>query len=93
MSRVLALLAALIAALVVGCGGSAPPQRHLDDHGAKVNAETVSEPDPEVAADAASVRRITYQSRSGIDDSTTRVTGSVYVPRGAAQFSVKRSRV
>ena len=34
--------------------------------------------------DAASVRRVTYQSRSGVDDSTTHVTGSVYIPKGPA---------
>ena len=37
-----------------------------------------------VPADAASLQRVTYQSRSGVDDSTTHVTGSVYVPKGPA---------
>ncbi len=81
MSRVLALLAAMVAAVVAGCGGSAAPQRHLDEPGAIINAETVSQAVP---ADAASVQRVTYQSRSGVDDSSTHVTGSVYVPRGTA---------
>ncbi|HEY5150399.1 MAG TPA: hypothetical protein VIJ23_11355 [Mycobacterium sp.] len=44
MSRVLALLAAMVAAVVVGCGGSAAPQRQLDEPGATFSAETVSEP-------------------------------------------------
>ena len=88
MSRALALLAAVVAAGVVGCGGSTAPQSQPggpgDQHsgpGAIINSETVSEP---AVPDAASVRRVTYQSRSGVDDSTTHVTGSVYIPKGLA---------
>lgn len=78
MSRALALLAAIV---VVGCGGSATPQQHPDAAGAIISAETVSQAVP---AHATSVQRVTYQSRSGVDDSTTHVTGSVYVPKGPA---------
>lgn len=82
----LALLTVMIAAVVVGCGGSTPPPppQQWYESGAIVNAETVSAADPAQPADAASFRRITYVSRSGVDDSTTHVTGSVYLPRAAA---------
>ena len=39
---------------------------------------------PCIPASAASVRRITYVSRSAIYDTTTHVTGSVHVPTGTA---------
>ena len=84
MSRALALLAAVVAAALVGCGGSARTAPEPGHSGSILHAETLSAPDPAVPADAASVRRITYLSRSGVDDSTTQVTGSVYVPQGSA---------
>lgn len=80
--RVRALFAILGAACVVGCGGSAPHPAE-ESGGAIINAESVSESDQELPADASAARRITYVSRSGVDDSSTRVTGSVYIPRGA----------
>ncbi len=82
MSRALALLAAVVAVAVVGCGGaSAPNAQGPQASGGIIHSETVAE---SRTPDAASVRRITYLSRSGVDDSTTHVTGSVYVPKGAA---------
>ncbi len=82
LGRLLVLLAIMSAAAVAGCGGStAPPDRQAHGSGAIVSNETVSEGLP---AEAASAQRITYVSRSGIDDSTTHVTGSVYLPRTAA---------
>lgn len=75
-----ALIAVVVAAFVVSCGGSATPNRP-NESGAILNAETASGSMP---PDAASVQRITYLSRSGVDDSQTHVTGSVYIPRSAA---------
>ena len=76
----------MVVAVVVGCGGSTPPAAPQDVHesGGIVNAEAEPASGPALPADAASVRRITYISRSGVDDSNTHVTGSVYVPRGTA---------
>ena len=91
--RVLALLAIALAAVVVGCGRSTPPtqqqqqpndQAQVSGSGGIISAETLTGADPALPAGAASVQRITYVSRSGVDDSTTHVTGSVYVPTGAA---------
>ena len=75
------LIAFVAAALVAGCGGSAKPHR-ADESGAIVHVEAMSGPNVALPADAASGQRMTYVSRSGIDDSRTHVTGSVYVPRG-----------
>ena len=81
MAIVRALFAILVVACAASCGGAAPHQ--VDEPGAIISAEAVSVSDPALPADASSVRRITYVSRSGVDDSSTRVTGSVYVPRAA----------
>lgn len=83
MTRVRVLLAIVVAVLVAGCGGSATrqQQQQASANETLVHQETVS---GDLPADAAGVRRITYLSRSGIDDSTTHVTGSVYLPRTPA---------
>ena len=90
--RALSLVTIMLAALLAGCGGSTAPseQRPADpgqqqsyESGGILSQETVSAADPALPA-GASVRRITYVSRSAVDDSTTHVTGSVYVPAGAA---------
>ncbi|WP_231748762.1 alpha/beta hydrolase-fold protein [Mycobacterium sp. M26] len=82
MAGVRIVLAIVVAVLLAGCGGSAPkPPQQASDSGAILQQETVSGTVPAAAAEA---RRITYVSRSGVDDSTTHVTGSVYVPRSPA---------
>lgn len=83
MFRARILTALLTAVFVVSCGGGSTPQ-NATGSGPIIKAEKLSESDPGVPADAASVHRITYKSRSGVDDSNTYVTGSVYVPRSAA---------
>lgn len=86
MVRVRVLLAVIVAAVVAGCGGGSAPQQQQHDwsSGAIIKAENVSGPEAAVPADAASVQRFTYLSRSGVDDSNPYATGSVYVPRTAA---------
>ncbi|HOB50356.1 MAG TPA: alpha/beta hydrolase-fold protein [Mycobacterium sp.] len=87
VSRMVGLIAIFVIAAVAGCGGQTPsseqkaPEQKVYEAGGILSSETVSEGVP---AEADSVRRITYVSRSGIDDSMTHVTGSVYVPRTAA---------
>ncbi len=90
-NRALALLTIVLTAVLVGCGGSAPPaqqpgadpgEQQSYESGAIVSEQTVSGSDPAVPEGAESVRRITYMSRSAVDDSTTQVTGSVYLPAG-----------
>ncbi len=85
----MAVLAVVLTVALAGCGRSAPPPpspspQLPSDSGAIISAETVSAADPAFPASAASVRRITYVSRSAIYDTTTHVTGSVYVPTGTA---------
>ncbi|MGI9126464.1 MAG: alpha/beta hydrolase, partial [Mycobacterium sp.] len=79
MIRALLMLMVMVAA--VGCSSSSAPSQQPDAAGSILSEETVSGPVP---ADAAAVRRFTYVSRSAIDDSGTRVTGTVFVPRGDA---------
>lgn len=82
MAGVRIVLAIVVAVLLAGCGGSAPkPPQQASDSGSILHQETVSGTVPAAAAEA---RRITYVSRSGVDDSTTHVTGSVYIPRSPA---------
>ena len=78
------LIALLISVFVVSCGGSSTPQNATGGSGPLIKAEKLPESDPAVPAEAASAQRITYRSRSGVDDSNPYVTGSVYVPRSAA---------
>ncbi len=89
--RVLSLVTIVVAALVAGCGGSTPSKQEAPPSAQQDSAPTFesggilhAEPDPALPAGAASVQRITYVSRSAVDDSTTSVTGSVYLPAAAA---------
>ena len=77
--RPLIMLMVMVAA--VGCSGSSAPADQPTAAGSIISGEPVSGPVP---PDAASVRRFTYVSRSAIYDSSTRVTGTVFVPRGDA---------
>lgn len=77
MGLVRALLAGLIAVLLAGCGGGTSGPAHYYESGSVIHAETVSGSDPALPSDAASMQRITYVSRSGVDDSNPHVTGSV----------------
>lgn len=77
--------------LLAGCGGSTAPQQ---DSSSPAQEEPQQEPqqsyesgaivsarsDANLPAGASSVQRITYVSRSAVDDSTANVTGSVYLP-------------
>lgn len=79
------LIALIVAAVAVGCGGGgSAPSPGFVESGTVIHAETVSASDPALPVDASSARRITYVSRSGVDDSMPHVTGSVYIPRGEA---------
>lgn len=83
--RAVALFATVFAALAVGCGGSAPKsQQESPPQSYEAGAVISAQPDPAPPAGAASGQRITYVSRSAVDDSNLNVTGSVYVPVGAA---------
>lgn len=82
------ILAISFAAVIVGCGGSASPQhgseaQQSDWPGAVISTEDVPASDPALSAAAASIRRVTYVSKSGVTDAYTHVTASIYVPRGA----------
>ena len=81
-------LAIVVAAVVAGCSGSASPHQgsasqQSDWPGAVIGTEDVPDTDPALSAAAASIRRVTYVSKSGVTDAYTHVTASIYVPRGA----------
>ena len=81
----LASVAVVILVALLGCSRPTPaPTAPPDWPGAVLSAEEVPSPDAAGHPDAASVRRITYVSRSGIKDDYTHVTASIYVPAGSA---------
>lgn len=76
--------AVAVAAALGGCAGSsAPPSQQSLSVGAVVSSEEGPAPDGTPSAQAAAIRRMTYVSKSGVDDSYTRVTASIYSPAGA----------
>jgi S-formylglutathione hydrolase FrmB len=84
MGWVRILIAVVVAGVVGGCGGSpppAPPQSN-DWPGAVISADEVHGPDATRFSDAGAVRRVTYVSKSGVNDAYAHVTASIYVPQG-----------
>lgn len=81
MGRLRFLIVIVVAVLVGGCGGSSPPAKQADWPGAVISSEEVREPD---TTQAATVRRVTYVSKSGINEAYAHVTATTYVPRGTA---------
>jgi S-formylglutathione hydrolase FrmB len=86
VTRAAALLAALsmIVAILAACATSSDTTSGAPEPGAGTvvtDAATIALDRPLVAA-SSWTRVMTYRSRSGIDDSNTHVTGSVFVPRG-----------
>lgn len=81
MGFVRILLAGLIAAIIAGCGGGTGQPAHTGEASAIIHTDAVAESDPAFPPDAASMDRITYVSRSGVDDSNPHVTGVVYQPK------------
>ena len=70
-----------------GCGRGAPPSTSgttapAENYGDVIAADAVADIDPSLRLATAWIQRFTYLSRSGINDSTTRVTGMLLVPKG-----------
>lgn len=82
------ILAISFVAVIVGCAdphlrSTDPEAQQSDWPGAVISTEDVPASDPALSAAAASIRRVTYVSKSGVTDAYTHVTASIYVPRGA----------
>ena len=74
--------------VVAGCGStknttpSAPP-KPADAPGVIIGVEELSNLDPALRDAASWQKRVTYVSRSGVNDAYTHVTQSVFVPNGS----------
>jgi alpha-beta hydrolase superfamily lysophospholipase len=96
-TSVVALLAAFVMLAVMGCSSSLFASRsapHLAGEAASLaqpdqppgtilGADALAGVDMSVRSAAGWSQRITYISKSGVDDHPTRVTGSVFVPKGS----------
>lgn len=87
MTRVTALICVSLATAVTALAcGSPPPTiakaQHNEAPGAVVATDALPTIDGSIQPVAAWGKRIKYVSRSGINDSQTHVTGSLFVPRG-----------
>ncbi|WP_165774155.1 lipase family protein [Mycolicibacterium sphagni] len=89
MRRILAALSILMTVGVIGtaCAGrtshstteSAPPENYGD----VVTSDSATDLDPSLQSAVGWAQRFTYNSRSGVNDSTTHVTGILLVPKGS----------
>ena len=86
--RIIRTLAAILVVLTVaGCGHSASPSTStatepVENPGDVIAADAVRDIDPSLRSVTAWIQRFTYLSRSGINDSITRVTAMLMVPKG-----------
>jgi alpha-beta hydrolase superfamily lysophospholipase len=88
MVRTLTLIAVILVALA-GCSGphsepspTTTPNPKANEPGGVVADITLTNLDAPLRDAAASARVVTYTSRSGVDDSTTHVSASIFVPKG-----------
>src|SRR3954451_18525208 len=77
----------LVVLTMAGCGRSASPSASnpiepTENTGDFIAADAVPDIDPSLRSVSAWIQRFTYFSRSGINDSTARVTGMLLVPKG-----------
>jgi Secretory lipase len=86
MIRAAAMVSVIFAiALVSSCGSDAPagaPGVSYTDPGVIIVANDLQVADRSLLEVTSSAKRITYISRSAINEHTTHVTGSVFVPKG-----------
>ncbi len=91
MFRAAMAMAVLVVIVLTGagCGGgatSAPSQTPVpvERYGDVISNDGASDLDPSLQSVTAWAQHFTYASRSGIDDSTSHVTGALFVPKGEA---------
>ena len=75
------LVAMIVVALVGSCAKPVPPAQPDDFPGAVIGTEDLGGSD---SLTASAARRVTYVSKTGVNDAYTHVTASIYVPRGSA---------
>lgn len=85
MVRALAMLSVMLA-VAIGCGSPtkpapAPPSK-ADEPGAIIGVDELSSIDPPLRDATSWAKRVTYTSRSGVNDAYTHVTESIFVPIG-----------
>lgn len=84
-----AVLAVAATVLIAGCGGPTAQQAsdaapQSDWPGAVIGTEDVTVRDPAGPSESATIRRVTYVSKSGVTDAYARVSASIYIPRSTA---------
>jgi hypothetical protein len=89
----LAILLAVVVCTVWATGACGADRHRADDRlsadysgsgpGTLIDARPFADIDPQLRSAAALAARITYASRSGVDDSDSKVTAAVFVPQGA----------
>lgn len=88
-SRTIAAVSTLLALFAIaGCGNKQSPQTATpapsnEAYGDIVSYDAVTDLPPALGDVTGWAQKFTYLSRSGINDSTTRVSGTLLVPRGA----------
>jgi Secretory lipase len=85
VKAVLAILAVVLA--LAGCGRNASPATTNspgppENYGDIIAADAAGDIDPALRSGTSWIQRFTYFSRSGINDSTSRVTALLFVPKG-----------
>jgi alpha-beta hydrolase superfamily lysophospholipase len=90
VTRLVVLLAVLACTLWAACGcgdhhasdGKLTADYSGSGPGTLIDARTLTDLDPQLRSAASQAARITYASRSGVDDSDSKVTAAVFVPQG-----------
>jgi pimeloyl-ACP methyl ester carboxylesterase len=83
MIRAMALICMILVSVLTACSRSNGGVASSDEEpGTIIAAKDLVSSDPWSESATSLAKRITYISRSGIDDTRTHVTGSVFVPKG-----------
>jgi pimeloyl-ACP methyl ester carboxylesterase len=81
-----ALSMALTALVAAGCSSAPPitsPPAEAEPFGSVISSESLSDLDPALAPVVGWARTFTYASKSGVNESSTHVAGTLLVPKGA----------
>lgn len=84
-ARIVLVVLMIVLTFAVGCDAkNPPPPEQPTEARTLISADPLRPADPAIDAEAESMWRVNYVSRSGVDDTRTKVTGFVYRPRLAA---------